>query len=265
MDYRWLNNGNPDESESFKWNFMRDMVKPQMDIQGPGVGSLLYALNPETSELGLKQMDNELNLQLKANEDFDKRGQNALKFMEDRVQEDIKRKQLNNVDAGHANSMISNYITALQGGNPAAIGMAEQQIRQTIPNADYVIQNAQSLAQQKEVQNLEYAKYDALLPRGDGWANKTQRDKFNESLNNANLDAKQKEELHKQANMIPDQSAVARQAIRTAINTYHAQNAAGNAANTDYDNWLVEAKKKYPGQNETFYKGLYDRVRNRGK
>lgn len=241
MDYRWLNSVNPDESESFKWNFMRDMVKPQMDIQGPGVGSLLYALNPETSELGLKQMDNELNLQLKANEDFDKRGENALKFMEDRVQEDIKRKQLNNVDAGHANSMISNYITALQGGNPAAIGMAEQQIRQSIPNADYVIKNAQDLAQQKEVQNLEYAKYDALLPRGDGWTNKAQRDKFNESLNNANLDAKQKEELRKQANMIPDQSSVARQVVRNAMNTRNAQMSVDKSNKELFKSWL---KKK---------------------
>lgn len=247
MDYRWLNNGNPDESESFKWNFMRDMVKPQMDIQGPGVGSLLYALNPETSELGLKQMDNELNLQLKANEDFDKRGQNALKFMEDRVQEDIKRKQLNNVDAGHANSMISNYITALQGGNPAAIGMAEQQIRQSIPNADYVIKNAQDLAQQKEVQNLEYAKYDALLPRGDGWKDREQRNAYNESLNNANLDAKQKEELRKQANMIPDQSAVARQVVRNAMNTRNAQNAVTKATQKDYDNWFEQNKDRMIG------------------
>lgn len=219
MDYRWLNSSNPDESESFKWNFMRDMVKPQLDIQGPSVGSLLYALNPETSELGLKQMDSELNQQLAANETFDKKGQDALKFMEDRVQEDIKRKQLGNVDAGHANSMISNYITALQSGNPAAIGMAEQQIRQSIPNADYVIKNAQDLAKQKEVQNLEYAKFDAKLPRGDGWTNKAQRDKFNDSLNNANLDAKQKEELRKQANSIPDQSAATRNVVRNALNT----------------------------------------------
>lgn len=265
MDYRWLNSSNPDESESFKWNFMRDMVKPQLDIQGPSVGSLLYALNPETSELGLKQMDSELNQQLAANESFDKKGQDALKFMEDRVQEDIKRKQLGNVDAGHANSMISNYITALQSENPAAIGMAEQQIRQSIPNADYVIKNAQDLAKQKEVQNLEYAKFDAQLPRGDGWTNKAQRDKFNDSLNGANLDAKQKEELRKQANSIPDQSAASRQAIRTAMNTYNAQKATGAVANNDYDNWLVEAKKKYPGQSDTFYKGLYNRERNRGK
>ena len=81
MDYRWLNSSKPDESESFKWNFMRDMVKPQLDIQGPSVGSLLYALNPETSELGLKQMDSELNQQLAANESFDKKGQDALKFI----------------------------------------------------------------------------------------------------------------------------------------------------------------------------------------
>lgn len=261
MDYRWLNSSNPDESESFKWNFMRDMVKPQLDIQGPSVGSLLYALNPETSELGLKQMDSELNQQLAANESFDKKGQDALKFMEDRVEEDIKRKQLGNVDAGHANSMISNYITALQSENPAAIGMAEQQIRQSIPNADYVIKNAQDLAKQKEVQNLEYAKFDAQLPRGDGWTNKAQRDKFNDSLNGANLDAKQKEELRKQANSIPDQSAAARQANRTAMNTYNANNTVAQA-NVEYWNSWYE-KNKHRFRTETAAKQVYKRETGR--
>lgn len=261
MDYRWLNSSNPDESESFKWNFMRDMVKPQLDIQGPSVGSLLYALNPETSELGLKQMDSELNQQLAANESFDKKGQDALKFMEDRVEEDIKRKQLGNVDAGHANSMISNYITALQSENPAAIGMAEQQIRQSIPNADYVIKNAQDLAKQKEVQNLEYAKLDAQLPRGDGWTNAAQREKFKNSLNGANLDAKQKEDLRKQANIIPNQSAAYRQTIRTAMNNNEANNTVAQANVNYWNSWYEENKSRF--RTETAAKQAYKRETGR--
>ena len=166
MDYRWLNNGNPDESESFKWNFMRDMVKPQMDIQGPGVGSLLYALNPETSELGLKQMDNELNLQLKANEDFDKRGQNALKFMEDRVQEDIKRKQLNNVDAGHFNSLMKTMVEALNSKDKATIDVIKDQIRRTVPNAEKFIAQAEKTSKLNDMQKSNYNKLYSEVIRG---------------------------------------------------------------------------------------------------
>ena len=268
MDYRWLNNVNPDESESFKWNFMRDMVKPQMNIQGPSVGSLLYALNPETSELGLKQMDNELNLQLKANEDFDKRGQNALKFMEDRVQEDIKRKQLNNVDAGHANSTIGNLAKAYEGGNEMLIKLAEEQAKK-LPNAELIMAQAAQAAQASIKQKNNYQTLTRDMPQGDSWATVKDRNKkiqaIQEARENGLINDEQENEAIKLAYSIPSRDIQSAVAVRNAINTYNAQKAAGDAANTDYDNWLVEAKKKYPGQNETFYKGLYDRERNRGK
>ena len=79
------------------------------------------------------------------------------------------------------------------------------------------------------------------------------------------INDEQENEAIKLAYSIPSRDIQSAVAVRNAINTYNAQKAAGDAANTDYDNWLVEAKKKYPGQNETFYKGLYDRERNRGK
>ena len=166
MDYRWLNSSNPDESESFKWNFMRDMVKPQLDIQGPSVGSLLYALNPETSELGLKQMDSELNQQLAANESFDKKGQDALKFMEDRVQEDIKRKQLGNVDAGHFNSLMKTMVEALNSKDQASIDVIKDQIRRTIPNAEKFIEQAEQASKLNDMQKSNYNKLYSEVIRG---------------------------------------------------------------------------------------------------
>lgn len=166
MDYRWLNSSNPDESESFKWNFMRDMVKPQLDIQGPSVGSLLYALNPETSELGLKQMDSELNQQLAANESFDKKGQDALKFMEDRVQEDIKRKQLGNVDAGHFNSLMKNMVEAINSKDKATIEVIKDQIRRTVPNAEKFIEQAEQTSKLNDMQKSNYNKLYSEVIRG---------------------------------------------------------------------------------------------------
>ena len=90
IEYRWkkYEKEAPKMDDDFKWNFLSEIKQPPLDIEGPSVGSLLYALNPQTSELGLKQMESELNQQLKANEMFDKRGEEALKFMENRVQED---------------------------------------------------------------------------------------------------------------------------------------------------------------------------------
>ena len=168
MDYRWKlpDLVAPDMSDNFKWNFAKEMLQPQMDIEGPGVGSLLYALNPETSELGLKQMDNELNLQLKANEDFDKRGQNALKFMEDRVQEDIKRKQINNVDAGHFNSLMKTMVEALNSKDQATIEVIKDQIRRTIPNAEKFIEQAEQTSKLNDKQKSNYNKLYSEVIRG---------------------------------------------------------------------------------------------------
>ena len=70
IEYRWkkYEKEAPKMDEDFKWNFLSEIKQPQMEIKGPSVGSLLYALNPQTSELGLKQMESELNQELKANE-----------------------------------------------------------------------------------------------------------------------------------------------------------------------------------------------------
>ena len=130
VEYRWKKNDKkaPELTDDFKWNFLSELKKPQLEIEGPSVGSLLYALNPQTSELGLKQMDSELNQQLQANEMFDKRGEDALAFMERRVQEDIENKRMQNVDAGHSNSLIDNYIKAVQLGDDSAKAIAQDRL-----------------------------------------------------------------------------------------------------------------------------------------
>ena len=159
--------------DNFKWRFAMENMRPKLDIQGPGVGSLLYAMNPATSELGLKQMDSELNQQLAANENFDKRGDRALKFMEDRVQEDINRKQMTNVDAGHANSLLANYSKALQDGDGRIIAIAEDQIRRTFPNADNIMKQAKEQVALGKVQDDAYLELASMLP--DKWNNNTER------------------------------------------------------------------------------------------
>ena len=159
--------------ENFKWKFAMENLRPKLDIEGPGVGSLLYAMNPATSELGLKQMDSELNQQLAANENFDKRGDKALKFMEDRVQEDIQRKQMNNVDAGHANSLLANYTQAIQSGDATAIAIAEDRIRQTFPNADNIMKQAKEQVALGKVQDDAYLELGSMLP--DRWLTGAER------------------------------------------------------------------------------------------
>ena len=160
--------------DDFKWNFLSEIKQPQLEIEGPSVGSLLYALNPQTSELGLKQMESELNQQLKANEMFDKRGEEALKFMENRVQEDIENKKLQNVDAGHFNSLMGNLTQAYATNSPS-LPVILDQVKRTIPNAETFIAEAQKNAETAKAQTSLFNKYDSDLPRGSMWESNGQR------------------------------------------------------------------------------------------
>ena len=263
IEYRWKKHevDAPEVDDKFKWNFMREIKQPQLEIKGPSVGSLLYALNPQTSELGLKQMESELNQQLQANEMFDKRGEEALDFMEKRVQEDIANKRLQNVDAGHANSLLANYTQAIQSGDATAIAIAEDRIRKTLPNADYVLEQAKTQAglnmKQKETAN----KFNATLPRGDGWKNSTERNAWIANIDTAlaegKIDEKSRNELVREANTIKDQESERRNTYRQAFNSAGASKSVEKSNAKEYTATIERLKKRYGS--EVRAKAAYER------
>lgn len=246
--------------DNFKWRFAMENMRPKLDIQGPGVGSLLYAMNPATSELGLKQMDSELNQQLAANENFDKRGDRALKFMEERVQEDIARKKMGSVDAGHANSLLSNYSQALQSGDARVIAMAEDQIRRTFPNADAIMNQTKEQVALGRVQDDRY--FEQASKIFDHWDNPEQRKAYisevQDDINNGLMTRKQGFELIGKANQTPDWSTINKNTTKQA----HANANAGRSVenknidikNKAFNNWKANNPT---GDRETFDK-LWD-------
>ena len=217
MEFRWKPEeiAAPELNNDFKWRFASDMLKPKMQIEGPSVGSLLYAINPQTSELGLKQMDSELNQQLAANEQFEKRGDAAMKFMEQRVAEDIAAKQFadkmaleqfkaHNVDAGHFNSLMANLRDAYANNLPT-IPMLEQQARQTIPNADSFINEAKQNAAKETAQNNLAAQLAQEIPGvNEMWENPTEKNNFIKKIKDSDLSEKIKADLTKQARSVTD-------------------------------------------------------------
>lgn len=241
--------------DNFKWRFAMENMRPKLDIQGPGVGSLLYAMNPATSELGLKQMDSELNQQLAANENFDKRGDRALKFMEDRVQEDIKRKQMTNVDAGHANSLLANYSQALQSGDARVIAMAEDQIRRTFPNADNIMKQAKEQVALGKVQDDAYLEFGSMLP--DKWNNNTERKayigKVQKAINDGLITRKNGFELIGKANQTSDWGTINKNTMKQAHANANANRSVENKDN-DIKNKAFEKWKEINknGSRETF-------------
>lgn len=267
VEYRWKKPDKkaPELTDDFKWNFLSELKKPQLEISGPSVGSLLYALNPQTSELGLKQMDSELNQQLQANEMFDKRGEEALKFMENRVQEDIEKKKLQNVDAGHANSLIDNYIKAVQLGDDSAKAIAQDRlIRAFGSQANDILAKAEEQAKLNRGQELNAGSLESLIP--SKWANKNEREAFIKQVN-ADFDVGKitqadKNKLIGKANQTEDWDTLAKNTYRVANINANAQNKANRGVQktnaTDKETWIKNYMEK-TGKNRVYATRAYNK------
>ena len=263
MEFRWKPEeiAAPELNNDFKWRFASDMLKPKMQIEGPSVGSLLYAINPQTSELGLKQMDSELNQQLAANEQFDKRGDAAMKFMEQRVAEDIAAKQFadkmdmerikaQNVDAGHVNSLMSNYVQALNTGNADAISLLENQIRQTLPNAEQILAQGKQTAALAKVQDENAWKFQSKIP--DKFNTVKERNQLitdvETAIKNGDVSKKVGYDIIAKARQTPDWATInSNTKTQANINAKAAHSAAGTTAKLktdDFNAWLEEKKKQ---------------------
>lgn len=270
----------PELTDDFKWRWAMENLKPQLEITGPSVGSLLYAMNPQTSELGLKQMTNELNQQMELNERFDKRGQEAVKFMENRVKEkiaadefkekmELEKFKAQNVDAGHANSLLSNYIQAIQSGDQTAIAVTEDRIRKVFPNAEDVLQNAQEQAAKGIVQDENAGELASRFPFR--WNTRADKDNFKKDVEQAfkegKINKKQRNELVGKANSITDREtyredesfrARVSNAVNKNITTSNAKDKKTLIANYAKNNGLDLSKPNDRKQAEDWYKINYE-------
>lgn len=250
IEYRWkkYEKEAPELTDDFKWNFLSEIKQPQHEISGPSVGSLLYALNPQTSELGLKQMESELNQELKANEMFDKRGEDALKFMENRVQEDIDKKKLQNVEAGHFNSLMSNYSQALQDDDGRQIAVLEDQIMRTVPNAKQFIEQGREMARKGIEQRNNFYELISKIPTGTLWRNDKERENFIKEVSGYNLNEKQKSDLISKARSVNDKINYAKmQSFNAGVANNVNRNINMKNA-TDKENWMKENRHRFRSQ-----------------
>lgn len=275
MDFKWKTDEliAPELNNDFKWRFGAEMLKPKLQIEGPGVGSLLYAMNPATSELGLKQMDSELNQQLAANENFDKRGDAAMKFMEQRVAEDIADKQfadkmaleqqkIQNVDAGHVNSLLSNYTQAIQSGDATAIAIAEDRIRKTLPNADAIIDDAKNKIVGGKIQEENFWRWKSNLPGQANWKNDKQRKQYitgvQDAMKNGDINMKQGYELIGEANRTSDWQTIRSNAVKQAHATNTATKSVTQTNASEKQAAYEEWKKKNPNRSDAVFEKRWE-------
>lgn len=264
MEYNWKKELQaPELTNDFKWRFAVDNLKPKMEIEGPSVGSLLYAMNPKTSELGLKQMDSELNQQLAANSNFDKRGDAAMRFMEQRVAEDIAAKQFadkmdmerikaQNVDAGHVNSLMSNYVQALNTGNADAISLLENQIRQTLPNAEQILAQGKQTAALAKTQDENAWKLQSEIP--DKFNTAGERTKFitkvQTAISDGSINKKTGYDMIAKANQTPDWATINSNTRTQANINAGAQRNVNSNENKLVENKAKELMKQNPGMSD---------------
>ena len=257
IEYRWkkYEKKSPELTDDFKWNFLAELKKPQFEISGPSVGSLLYALNPQTSELGLKQMDSELNQQLKANEMFDKRGEDALKFMENRVQEDIAKKKLQNVDAGHANSLIDNYIKAVQLGDDSAKAIAQDRlIRAFGTQANDILAKAEEQANANAAQKSKVFELESELPGQRKFNNPKERETFIAKVRVAKetglINSDDMNKLIAKANQTEDWETINENIRKQAQANAKAGRGVAKTEDELVNEKFKELKKKYPSMSD---------------
>jgi len=269
IEYRWKKSDKkaPELTDDFKWNFLAELKKPQLEISGPSVGSLLYALNPQTSELGLKQMDSELNQQLQANEMFDKRGEDALKFMENRVQEDIAKKKMQNVDAGHANSLIDNYIKAVQLGDDSAKAIAQDRlIRAFGSQANDIIAKAEEQANANAAQKSKVLELESKLPGQAKFNTPEEREAFKDEVKAAKaarlINADDMNKLLAKATQTEDWDTLAKNTRRIANINANAQNKANRGVKktnaTDKETWIKNYMEQ-TGKNRVYATRAYQK------
>lgn len=59
-DFQWNWGAGPVKDDEFRWNWAKANVDPSYKIQGPGIGSLLRAIHPDTQADAIQQMNNNL-------------------------------------------------------------------------------------------------------------------------------------------------------------------------------------------------------------
>ena len=158
---------------------------------------------------------------LRTNANFDKRGDAAMKFMEQRVAEDIANKQFadkmnmerikaQNVDAGHVNSLMSNYVQALNTGNADAITLLENQIRQTLPNAEQILAQGKETAALSKIQDENAWELQSRIP--DKFTNVSERKQLitdvETAIKNGDISKKTGYDIIAKARQTPDWATI---------------------------------------------------------
>ena len=163
-DFQWNWGAGPVKDDEFRWNWAKANVDPSYKIQGPGIGSLLRAIHPDTQADAIQQMNNNLAADRANIETIAKQG-----ALENDIVNKLYDEQADSIakqnSSQHAlNSVLTNYVAALKDGNAEAIPILEDQIRKLTPDADKYLAEGKQAAEAGKAQTREYASFVNSVP-----------------------------------------------------------------------------------------------------
>lgn len=169
----WNFSKSPVNDSDFRWNWAKANVDPSYKPQGPGIGSLLMSLNPNTQQQGLQQINDDMARDTAARDAVLKQGAAENQIINELYNQDMDMKKLldsqeksRNAAQGHKNAAMDLAMRALATTDPGIIKAARFNIEQQFGTeyADEIMGLAQSNLEESKKQEDNLFKLTSSLP-----------------------------------------------------------------------------------------------------
>lgn len=123
-DFQWNWGAGPVKDDEFRWNWAKANVDPSYKPQGPGIGSLLRAIHPDTQADAIQQMNNNLATDRANIETIAKQGARENDFVNKLYDDQAAAERTANAEQGHKNAAMDMAMKALATNDPGQIAAA---------------------------------------------------------------------------------------------------------------------------------------------
>lgn len=258
----WNFSKSPVNDSDFRWNWAKANVDPSYKPQGPGIGSLLMSMNPNTQQQGLQQINADMARDNAARDVVLKQGAAENQIIDELYNQDMDKAKL--IDSqektkgsleGHRSSWMQNYSDAVAKGDKARMDLLEQQAVDLFgENALQIINQGKLVADKAKEQNYNYDKIMESLPSTDRkFDNPEQRKSsisiVDEAEKNGAITREQATKARTHINSIPDWTTININMGKQA----HSQNRVNKSVEQknvqDKESWI----KKYQEEHHVTY------------
>lgn len=232
-DFQWNWGAGPVKDDEFRWNWAKANVDPSYKIQGPGIGSLLRAIHPDTQADAIQQMNNNLAADRANIETIAKQGARENDFVNKLYEEQADAERTANAAQGHKNAAMDIAMRALSTGDEGQIKAAHYNLEQQFGKeyADEIMGMAQTNLEESKKQEDNLFKITSSLPElylKDSDKNAAKANAY-KMYRDGLINAKGYESLFKTISSIPTQEDRNRQAKSTGKASYGAKRAEAEA------------------------------------